>query len=282
VRAAALRALNALKPANMSEVMKVAFADKDASVRREALRILPSLPLTNAAKLEHLASVARSGTVEDQQTAIEVIGGMKTPAAVKLLGSMLDDLAAGTIAPEVQIDLVDAVQASGSGPLQARLDAYRKTRNAATLTMAFRDALLRGGDSQRGREVFTNHPAAACTRCHTLRGRGTDVGPNLTNVGATLTREQLLEALLEPNARIAPGYGTVGITLRNGQRVDGMLRGETETHVIVTAGTPPVEQRVAKAEIAERTNPVSAMPPMAALLKPREIRDVVEFLGRLK
>jgi putative heme-binding domain-containing protein len=282
VRAAALRALNALKPANMSEVMTVAFADRDASVRREALRILPTLPLTSAAKLQHLSTVLRTGTVEDQQTAIEVIGGMKTPAAVKLLGSLADDLVAAKLAPELQIDLVDAIQASGSAPLEARLEAYRKSRKAESLTMALRDALLRGGDPRRGREVFTNHPAAACTRCHSLRGRGTDVGPNLTNVASTLTREQLLEALLEPNARIAPGYGTVGITLKNGQRVDGMLREETDTHVTVSAGTPPVEQQVAKSEIAERSTPVSAMPPMGALLKPREIRDVVEFLSMLR
>ncbi|HEV3484399.1 MAG TPA: hypothetical protein VG106_03255, partial [Vicinamibacterales bacterium] len=64
--------------------------------------------------------------------------------------------------------------------------------------------------------------------------------------------------------------------------VDGMLRGETDTHVIVSTGTPPVERRIPKADIAERSNPVSAMPPMGALMKPAEIRDVVEFLGTLR
>jgi hypothetical protein len=47
-------------------------------------------------------------------------------------------------------------------------------------------------------------------------------------------------------------------------------------------GTPPAERRIEKSEIAERTNPVSAMPPMGALLKPRELRDLVAFLGMLK
>ncbi len=48
------------------------------------------------------------------------------------------------------------------------------------------------------------------------------------------------------------------------------------------AGTPPAEQRIPKTEIASRRNPVSAMPPMGAILKPREIRDLVAFLGMLK
>ena len=88
-----------------------------------------------------------------------------------------------------------------------------------------------------------------------------------------------MEAVLEPNARSAPGFGTVSIRLRDGKQIDGTLQEETETHVVVLAGTP---QRIAKTDIAERTNPVSAMPPMGLILKPREIRDLVEFLSRLK
>jgi putative heme-binding domain-containing protein len=115
-----------------------------------------------------------------------------------------------------------------------------------------------------------------------VRSAGSDVGPNLTGVAARLTRDELLESLLEPSARIAPGYGTVAITLRGGGRVDGTLREETPTEVVVVAGTPPVERRIAKADIVERTNPVSAMPPVGLILKPREVRDLVAYLSTLK
>jgi putative heme-binding domain-containing protein len=148
--------------------------------------------------------------------------------------------------------------------------------------MAFREGLLAGGDPQRGMQVVTQNPAAECTRCHSIRGRGADVGPNLSNIASVLTREQLLESLVEPNKRIAPGYGTVGITLRNGQRVDGTLREENDSEVVLMIGDPPKERRISKAEIAERTNPVSAMPPFGLILKPREIRDLVAFLSVLK
>jgi len=43
-----------------------------------------------------------------------------------------------------------------------------------------------------------------------------------------------------------------------------------------------VDRRIAKTEIAQRTNPVSAMPPFGLILKPRDIRDLVEFLTTLK
>jgi putative heme-binding domain-containing protein len=174
------------------------------------------------------------------------------------------------------------MQASGSPALEARLEAYRKTKSTDTLVAAFRDALLQGGSVSRGRETFVEHAAAQCTRCHTVRNAGSDVGPNLSGVATRLTREQILESLLEPSARIAAGYGTVGITLKDGKRVDGTLKEETATHLVVLAGTPPAEQRIAKAEIAERTNPVSAMPPVGLIVKPREVRDLVAYLGTLR
>ena len=282
VRLASLRALQEMKAPNLGPVMKTALSDADARVRRAALGILPSLPLTAAAKVEHLQAVIRSGAVEDQQSAFEVLGRLKSPAAHRALAAHVEKLIAGSLPREVQVDLVDAVQASGSTTLQAKLDAYRESRKADSLATAFRDALLAGGDPRRGRDVYAEHPGGQCARCHAMRGRGADVGPNLTTIGATLSREQLLESLLEPNARVAPGFGTVSIRLKNGAQVDGTLREENDTHVTVLTGTPLVPQQIAKADIASRTDPVSAMPPMGLLLNPREIRDLVEFLSTLK
>jgi quinoprotein glucose dehydrogenase len=282
VRVAALKALQALKVPNMDEVMKIAVADADPNVRRAALGILPSLSLSDEAKVQSLTAVIRGGAVNDQQGGFEVLGTLKSSAAEKALGSFFDELVAGKVAPAVQLDLVDAMQANGSPALDARLEAYRKTKSVDSLVLAFREALLQGGNPNRGRDAFVENPAAQCTRCHTVRNAGSDVGPNLTGVATRLTREQILESLLEPSARIAAGYGTVGITLKNGTRVDGTLRDETPTHVVVGTGTPPAEQRIAKSDIAERTNPVSAMPPVGLIVKPREVRDLVAYLSTLR
>ncbi len=147
---------------------------------------------------------------------------------------------------------------------------------------AFAEALTKGGDFRAGQRVVTDNPAAECTRCHTIRGRGSDVGPELTRIGSILTRPQLVESLLAPNARIAPGFGVVSLTLKNGDKIDGTLRSETDTEVVMLVGTPPVERKIAKADIASRTDPVSAMPPLGLVLKPREVRDLVEFLAGMR
>jgi quinoprotein glucose dehydrogenase len=282
VRLAALRALQLLKVGSMDELMQIALADKDAAVRKAALGILPGASMTEAARIQHLTSVIASGSLPEKQGAIQVLGSMKSNEARQLLTTYVDELTSGKTPAELQVDVIDAVQASSVPALTQRLEAYQKSRNAATLAQAFREGLLRGGDAQRGVQVVSENPLAECTRCHGSDGSGSDVGPNLTKIGATLTREQLLEALMDPNARIAPGFGTVAVTLKSGERLDGTLRSETEKDVVLFAGTPPAERRIPKTDIAQRTNPVSPMPPFGLILKPREIRDLVEFLSTRK
>ena len=107
------------------------------------------------------------------------------------------------------------------------------------------------------------------------------IDPNLAGVGSRLSRQQLLESLIDPSARLAPGFGQVSITLKNGQKLEGTLREETATAIAVEDPSRGL-QRVNVSDIASRTNGISAMPNMGLLLTPREIRDVVEFLAGQK
>ena len=166
------RALQALKVSNMDEVMKIAVADADPNVRRAALGILPSLPLSDAAKVQSLASVIRGGAVNDQQAGFEVLGTLKSAEAEKALGSFFDELVAGKVAPAVQLDLVDAMQASGSPALEAKLDGVSEDEGGSTpSSLAFRDALLQGGSvDARPRTSLSRtrrRSARAATRCAT-------------------------------------------------------------------------------------------------------------------
>jgi hypothetical protein len=63
--------------------------------------------------------------------------------------------------------------------------------------------------------------------------------------------------------------------------VVGVLQRETDAELVVETA-PGTRQRVPRAQVAKRDNAPSPMPPMGGVLKPREIRDVVEFLSGLK
>ena len=91
----------------------------------------------------------------------------------------------------------------------------------------------------------------------------------------------MLASLVAPSARLAPGYGTVALTLRDGPTLRGTLRAETDTHLVV-ATEEDEPSNVAKETIAERQDAPSGMPPMGAVLSRREIRDVIAFLATLQ
>ena len=145
---------------------------------------------------------------------------------------------------------------------------------------AYKETLV-GGNRRDGYRVFNNNPTAQCTRCHAIGGAGGTVGPPLENIGNTLTREQILESLIEPSARLAPGYGSVALTLKDGQKVNGILEEENEHELILrTNQAEPLE--VPLSRISKRENMPSAMPAMGKLITKRELRDLIEFLAELK
>jgi len=45
-----------------------------------------------------------------------------------------------------------------------------------------------------------------CASCHDLGGSGADLGPPLYGIGKRMTRAQLIESIIDPNAEIAEGY----------------------------------------------------------------------------
>jgi len=174
------------------------------------------------------------------------------------------------------LDLMVAVDSTHSEKLINKLKPLRVSGDK----VSFAETLY-GGDARRGRRLFMTNSTAQCVRCHAINGEGGIVGPSLTDIGDKLSREQLLQALIEPSARLAPGYGSVRVTLKDNQVVNGILMEETESELIVkTSDAEPME--IAVSRISKRENLPSSMPPMKTLLSKHEIRDVIEFLAGLK
>jgi len=280
VRVAALRGLATLSDARTEEALRVALKDQDVTVRTAALGLIPRANLPEATTIELLASVVGgTGSVAEKQSALASLGQMQGTKARETLARLVDQLAQGKIARDIQLDVAEAARATKDASLIARLDSLEKSRARAASRVTNSD-VLSGGDSRRGRRVVMEGAAAQCTKCHNFgTGPGANVGPPLREVGSRLTREQLLESLLDPSARIAPGFGAVQVTLKNGQAVFGTLREETNAYIVVDAGTA---RRIMKTDVARRTNGPSAMPPMGSVLTRREIRDVIEYLSSLK
>ena len=123
-------------------------------------------------------------------------------------------------------------------------------------------------------------------RCHKVGKEGGDpspeltIGPELNRIGSQRNRTHLVASLLTPSSDISDGYGTVVLKTKEGEEVSGILSKKTDLFWTITLANGK-KRNFRPAEISSHIL-ASTMPPMGALLKPEEIRDVVEFLAGLK
>ena len=76
------------------------------------------------------------------------------------------------------------------------------------------------GGTPRGAELAGGRSAS----CHMVFGRGSPIGPDLSKIGAEMIREEIRTSLLQPSARISPGYELVTVKLPDGDTVRGFAR----------------------------------------------------------
>lgn len=279
VRIGSLQALIDLQYEAIEEAVFTALEDQEKRVRMNALGAIPELNLPKKNIVALIEPVLENGTIEERQTALRSLGRIDDSSSFEVLSRQMDMLMNGELAQEVQLDLVLAVEASGSESLNEKLQTYQSEKPRNDSVAVYRESLY-GGDADSGRRIFYQNQAAQCIRCHVIAGEGSEVGPDLTAAGNWLSREELLESMIQPDTRISPGYGTVTLTLKNGETVRGVLSAETDNQITITSDG--LERVIDKTEIAQRTNSPSGMPAMGNILSRSELRDLVEFLVQLR
>jgi mono/diheme cytochrome c family protein len=135
---------------------------------------------------------------------VRAIAGIRAAEAESELVRLCASLRDGTLEPAMQLDVIEA--AASSAACAPILDAWR-ARVKASDALAASIASLEGGDIERGRRIVTGHVGAQCLRCHALGGGGGHAGPSLEGVATRHDRRGLLESLVNPNARLAQGFG---------------------------------------------------------------------------
>jgi putative heme-binding domain-containing protein len=138
-----------------------------------------------------------------------------------------------------------------------------------------------GGDAQRGKAVFAG--AGTCAKCHIVGGEGKAVGPNLSGIGAKLSRVALYESILAPSAGISHNYETHTALLEDGRSATGLLVSQSPTEVVIR-GADGIDTTLPAGEIDELVKqPISLMPAdLAATLSVQELVDLVAWLETLK
>ena len=248
---AALRVAEALghtadKQVNGLLLPLVQDAGKDAGLRRQAVRALAG----TAEGARALLRLARDGTL--------------SPDLRFTAGAALSQVRWAEIKSEAAMVLPPA-QGQNTKPLPP-----------------LEQLLTMKGDARNGARLYTN-ANPGCASCHVVRGHGTELGPDLSEIGTKLGKDALYEAILEPSAGISFGYEAFNITLKNGDELYGLLASETAEEITVKAAGG-IPTRLKKADILSRQpSKVSLMPlGLQAGLSTQELVDLVEYLSSLK
>lgn len=278
VRNAALEALGKLKAESLPTLVQATLHDASPKLRATSQRLLASLDPAQAIGV--LDQVLQSGSTTEQQAAIATLATMKQAPADRLLVKLASELVAGKAAPEIQLDILAAAKQRSTPELAQQVAKYEAALGDDPL--AKHRVSLVGGDVERGRKIFLDKTEVACLRCHRVEGKGGEVGPDLTGIAARSPREYLLEAIVTPDKKIAPGFETVILELFDGRSIVGVLRGETKTEL--TIYLPDGKKIFVPVDDVEtRTRGPSSMPAnILQNLSPQELRDLVEFLASLK
>jgi putative heme-binding domain-containing protein len=144
------------------------------------------------------------------------------------------------------------------------------------------ELVKRPGNAERGRAIFES-PTAACSSCHVVNGKGTDVGPQLSEIGTKLGKDALYESILDPSSGISFGFEAWSIELKNGDELFGIVTSETAEELTVKAQTGVIS-KVKKTEIARRQKLSSSLMPtgLQLTMSAQDLIDLVEYLASLK
>jgi putative heme-binding domain-containing protein len=155
-----------------------------------------------------------------------------------------------------------------------------------TLVMNFdaKKLLAVKGDAKRGAELVSmTGKMAACLACHIVNGTGRDFGPDLSKVGARLSREQILESLHQPSKTIVKGYETWMLTLKDGSVQTGFVvnPGDTAVTLKLPTGQPQTFERTQIR--SQKVESLSLMPEgLLQAMTEQEAADVIAYLAGLK
>jgi putative heme-binding domain-containing protein len=129
----------------------------------------------------------------------------------------------------------------------------------------------------RGRDWFLHSSKGmACATCHSLEGKGTAVGPDLTRLASVVGPRGLLMTIEMSMTAYVQQF-----ELKNGRKFPGIQKDKTGDILTVfdLSRTPAVEMKIAASEVAsQKQNTKWAHPPASAGYTDPELADIIAYL----
>jgi putative heme-binding domain-containing protein len=138
---------------------------------------------------------------------------------------------------------------------------------------------LHNRNFENGKAMFA---ASLCITCHTMRGEGGTVGPDLTQVGSRFSYKDMLVAIVDPSKSISDQFAATVFYLKDGSSVVGRLMNQDADKYYVSQNpfAPQTLREIAKKDVIRtRLSEVSVMlPGLINRLNPEELKDLLGYL----
>jgi putative heme-binding domain-containing protein len=131
----------------------------------------------------------------------------------------------------------------------------------------------------RGKQVYATK---GCAACHTTGMGGGRLGPDLTTIGATHTRQYLLESLDRPEAVVAPRYRMIQLEMRDGQTVEGVLLNEDDYSIHLMDRGEQLRSFLKEETGSITRGAGSLMPSYRGAMNGQERADLADYMCSLK
>ncbi|HKH91860.1 MAG TPA: c-type cytochrome, partial [Gemmatimonadaceae bacterium] len=218
-------------------------------------------------RLRERVSYALAGSPAGAQLLVDAVRAGRLPAQALADPTLRERLVAGK--PEsigvAVAGLVHADSANESAR-QRRIDAMQSRFDSRTAS------------AEQGARVF----AANCSACHSVRGQGGQVGPQLDGVGHRAPAD-LLAKVLAPNRNVAPAFRYETVIMKNGDVFTGLYRREQGVN-LTFVDRDGREVSVPKSQIAERRGTAFTLMPnnFMEVVPESDLHHLVAYLGTLR
>jgi putative heme-binding domain-containing protein len=281
------------QPASESgvEAMRLILASGDAALVRQALEGTNGLAATRTAE-----ALGNTGDKQAVASLLPLLSDSTRDVALRKQAvrslARTSEGAGELLKLAKEEKLADDLKFTASGELNGVRWPEIKTEAAKFLPPAqgqnsaplppLSELLKMKGDPANGARLFTN-ASPGCANCHVVNGRGVELGPNLSEIGAKLGKDALIESILEPSSGVSFGYEAWNFILRNGDEAYGLLASETADEVAVK-NIGGIVTRLKKTDLASRQqSKLSIMPAgLQAAMTAQELVDLIEYLATLK
>ncbi|KAA6439744.1 c-type cytochrome [Dyadobacter flavalbus] len=136
------------------------------------------------------------------------------------------------------------------------------------------------GDAGKGKAIYMANPS--CASCHTINGKGGNIGPNLSAIGKGLSTREIISEVLWPNQNVKEGYNRVAVETKTGELIQGIKIFENAEEIQIETTESRKPKVLSKKIIVSKTETGSLMPSgLVDNYSEEELRDLLRYLSDL-